>query len=194
MSELSEKLRRELCNQEYREGYDEAFLDHLIATQIRVIREQRQLTQGQLAEATGMKQSRISAIEDEDYGSWSVNTLRRVAYALGVRLRVYFDEWGTLLDDIDRAGRADLERRPFDEDPAFQKETPTPDNVESMISYLRGKFTAEQQTAIAQQNAEPSFPKRRPPKSTLPHDSSLIGVQHGIDLGTTRDLFRRPTV
>ena len=41
MSELTERLRNELKDREYREGYDEAFLDHRIATQIRVIREQR---------------------------------------------------------------------------------------------------------------------------------------------------------
>ena len=119
MSELIEQLRSELKDRAYREGYDEAFLDHRIATQIRVIREERPLTQSQLAKAAGMKQSRISAMEDEDYGSWSINTLRRIAYALGVRLKVEFVEWGDLLHDVEHSGREDLERKRFEEDPAF---------------------------------------------------------------------------
>jgi transcriptional regulator with XRE-family HTH domain len=120
MSGLIERLRVELRDREYREGYDEAYLDHHIATQIRAIREQRGWSQSDLAKAADMKQSRVSAMEDSDYGSWSINTLRRIAYALGVRLRVDFAEWGQLLEDIERSGRADLQRRPFDEDPAFQ--------------------------------------------------------------------------
>jgi transcriptional regulator with XRE-family HTH domain len=119
MSALTETLREELQDREYREGYDEAFLDHRIAAQLRVIREQRGLTQKQLADAAGMKQSRISAMEDEDYGSWSVNTLRRLAYALGVRLKVEFVEWGDLLFDVEHSGRQNLQRRSFEEDPLF---------------------------------------------------------------------------
>jgi transcriptional regulator with XRE-family HTH domain len=122
MSELTEQLRNELKDSEYREGYDEAFLDHRIATQIRVIREQRGLTQSQLAEAAEMKQSRISAMEDEDYGSWSVNTLRRIAYALGVRLKVEFVEWGDILTEVETSDRAHLQRRRFEDDPAFTED------------------------------------------------------------------------
>jgi transcriptional regulator with XRE-family HTH domain len=123
MSALTEQLRQELRDREYREGYDEAFLDHHIATQIRAIREQRGWSQSELANAAGMKQSRISAMEGLDYGSWSVNSLRRVAYALGVRLRIDFAEWGDLLEDIERSGTADLQRRAFEDDPVFQKAT-----------------------------------------------------------------------
>jgi transcriptional regulator with XRE-family HTH domain len=123
MSELTEQLRNELKDREYREGYDEAFLDHRIATQIRVIREQRGLTQSQLADAARMKQSRISHMEDEDYGSWSVNTLRRIAYALGVRLKVEFVEWGDILTEVETSDRAHLQRRRFEDDPAFMEET-----------------------------------------------------------------------
>lgn len=188
MSELTERLRSELRDREYREGYDEALLDHRIATQIRVIREQRGWTQQQLADAAQMRQSRISAMEDEDYGSWSINTLRRIAHALDVRLSVEFDEWGTLLDDVDYAGRKDLERRPFKEDPAFQQEEPTTDNVRSMIRFLRGTATAEHE-AIAQQNeVKPSYPGRRPPRLT-PQNSPRIGEQHGVDIGKTGGLF-----
>ncbi|MEA2162294.1 MAG: hypothetical protein QOK37_421 [Thermoanaerobaculia bacterium] len=122
MSELTDQLRVELQDREYREGYDEALLDHRIATQIRVLREQRGLTQSQLAEAAEMKQSRISAMEDEDYGSWSVNTLRRIAYALGVRLKVEFVEWGDILTEVETSDRAHLQRRRFEDDPAFTKD------------------------------------------------------------------------
>jgi transcriptional regulator with XRE-family HTH domain len=119
MSELTERLRTELRDREYREGYDEAFLDHKIATQIRVLREQRGLTQKQLAKEAAMSQSRISEMEDQDYGSWSINTLRRLAYAFGVRLDVTFKEWGDLLTQVEHSSREDLERASFEDDPAF---------------------------------------------------------------------------
>jgi transcriptional regulator with XRE-family HTH domain len=161
MSELVETLREELRDPEYRKGYDESFLNHLIATQIRVVREQRGLTQAELAKKTGMKQSRISAIEDEDYGSWSVNTLRRVAHELGVRLRVYLEEWGTLLDDVEHAGRKDLERRKFEDDPEFH-DTAEPDaGVVDISAFMR------RDTHISQQTDVDRYFDRKPPKNTL---------------------------
>jgi transcriptional regulator with XRE-family HTH domain len=155
MSELSEVLREELREREYREGYDEGFLDHWIATQVRVVREQRGMTQAELGKAAGMKQSRISAIEDEDYGSWSVTTLQRIAHALGVRLRVELAEWSTLLQDVGRASRADMERRRFEDDPVFAKFEAEPEMISPLpvrpLSYQLVEMNASQKPRAARQ-------------------------------------------
>jgi transcriptional regulator with XRE-family HTH domain len=60
----------------------------LLATQIRVLRKQRKLSQSQLARITGMKQARISLLENGSYSQWSLATLRAFAEALDVGLDV----------------------------------------------------------------------------------------------------------
>lgn len=123
MNPVIDRLRRDFQDPEYRHVYDEGFLDSSIATQIRTLREQRKWSQEKLASATGMRQSRISEIEDTDYSSWSIRTLRRLAKAFDLRLRVSFEEFGTLLSDFTKLNRNDLERRSFSDDPAFKVET-----------------------------------------------------------------------
>jgi predicted XRE-type DNA-binding protein len=71
MSELIDKLRPEFQDKEYRDAYAEDCLNTMIATQIKVLREQRKMTQGQVAEATGMKQPRVAVLEDSSYENWS---------------------------------------------------------------------------------------------------------------------------
>jgi len=123
MKDLSEILREELRRSEdYRYAYDEEFANTRMATQIKVLREGHDppLTQKQLAEKAGMKQSRISELENVAYSSWSISTLRRLARALGVRLAFQFESWAELLPEVDRLGREALERPSFEDDPAFQ--------------------------------------------------------------------------
>ncbi len=110
MNELVEQLRLEFKDEECAYTYVDEFLNAAIATQIKVIREQRGLSQEQLAEKTGMKQERISVLEDVNYGSWSVTTLKRIARALGVTLKVSFETFGSIIDDIANFSRNSLER------------------------------------------------------------------------------------
>jgi len=124
MSGLADQLRKEFRNKEYRHAYIDSFLNSSIATQIKVLREQREWSQGRLAQEADMKQSRISVLENVHYSSWSIATLKRLAEAFDVTLRVSFESFGSRLVDIDRFGRESLERFSFDEDPAFD-EIPT---------------------------------------------------------------------
>lgn len=119
-SPLSETLKEEFQDEDYRYAYDEEFSNSRMATQIKVIREQQGLKQVELAELADMKQSRISALEDVNYNSWSVSTLRRIARALGVRFAFGFESWGELLPEVDSFGRRALERPKFEDDPAFK--------------------------------------------------------------------------
>src|SRR2546423_6930730 len=83
-----EELIEQLRDKEYREAYADDFLDAYIAAQIRTIREQRKMTQEDLADLIGTKQAGISRIENVNYSSWNIRTLKKIAYALGGRLHV----------------------------------------------------------------------------------------------------------
>ena len=120
MKELAEKLREEFLDKEYRHAYTGEFLNSYIATQIKVLREQRGWNQEQLAQEADMRQSRISVLENVNYSSWNITTLKRLAEAFDVTLNVSFESFGSRLRDIQRFGRESLERFSFDEDPAFQ--------------------------------------------------------------------------
>src|SRR5207237_7934788 len=102
--------------------YDEEFSNSRMATQIKVLREQRELKQAELAELADMKQSRISELENVNYNSWSISTLRRLARALGVRLFFGFESWGELLPEIADFGRESLEKPKFEDEPAFKEQ------------------------------------------------------------------------
>jgi transcriptional regulator with XRE-family HTH domain len=125
MNDLAEILRKELPrSEEYRYAYDEEFGNTRVATQIKVLRESHDppLTQKQLAEKAGMKQSRISELENVSYSSWSISTLRRLAKALGVRISFQFESWGELLPEVEEFGRSALDRPRLETDPAFAPE------------------------------------------------------------------------
>jgi len=114
-----DKIRQDFQDVEYAYAYANGHLDSYIATQIKVLREERGLTQQELAVLSGMRQARISVLENVNYSAWSVSTLRRIAKSLGVRLKVSFEEFGTLLPELCDFNRESLERRALQNDPAF---------------------------------------------------------------------------
>lgn len=116
MSEFVEKLRQEFLDKEYADAYTEEFFNLYIATQIKVLREQRNLTQAQLADLSGMKQERISVLENANYESWSIKTLRKVARAFDVTLHVTFETFSHAIAEADKFGRDSLERMPREDD------------------------------------------------------------------------------
>lgn len=85
-----------------------------------MLREQRGWNQQQLASEADMKQARISVLEDVNYSSWSITTLKRLAKAFDVPLSVSFGTFGDTLLEIGNFSRDSLERCNFEEDPAFQ--------------------------------------------------------------------------
>src|SRR6266536_1496731 len=110
-------LREELKDPEYSEGYAESFLDSYIATQIKVLREQHNLSQKSLAELIGTRQGVISRIENVNYSKWNVSTLKKLARAFRVRLKVSFETYGALIADVAAFSRQDLQRLPRENDP-----------------------------------------------------------------------------
>lgn len=120
MSELTDAIREELKDRETRFIYDEDLLNTYVATQIKVLREQRGWTQQKLAEEANMKQERISVLEDVNYSSWTANVLKRLAKAFDLRLTIKFEEFNTYLKDFQGIKRESLEKLSFEDDPAFK--------------------------------------------------------------------------
>jgi len=79
-----------MTNKEYRDSYVAGHISNTVASQILMLREARGWTQKELADKTGMGQSRISALEDPNYENIQVGTLKRLASAFDVGLTVRF--------------------------------------------------------------------------------------------------------
>jgi transcriptional regulator with XRE-family HTH domain len=121
MSTIFKRMWQAFRDKEYRDIYTEGFSNSKIATQIKVLREQRGWTQQQLAEAAGMKQSRIATLEDVNYSSWSIRTLRRLAETFDLWLDVEFKEFGAVWPQLQDFNRESLTRHSFADDPAFKE-------------------------------------------------------------------------
>src|SRR5947208_1173885 len=99
MSELLENLREDFKDEDARYAYVEAYLNASIAAQIK--KHRGDLSQQELAEKVGTKQSGVSRLENVAYSSWKVDTLRKLARAFGLRLQISFEEFGTLAPEIE---------------------------------------------------------------------------------------------
>lgn len=121
--ELTERLREDFQSEEVRYGYAESHLNTVIGAQIYNTRKQRGLSQEELAALVGTKQPGIARLENVNYDSWKVETLRKIARALGVRLSIRFEEFGTLPREI-QTFKDRLTPRPFQDDPVFALSKP----------------------------------------------------------------------
>jgi transcriptional regulator with XRE-family HTH domain len=92
----------------------------MIATQIKVLREEREMTQSTLAKRAEMLQPRLSVMENADYSSWSVSTLKRLARAFDLALSVKFEAFSDVILDFEEMSKETLSRRSFKDDPVFR--------------------------------------------------------------------------
>lgn len=120
MSELVDKVRNEFQNEEYRHSYAEECVNTMIATQIKILREEREMTQSVLAQKAGMAQPRLSVMENADYSNWSINTLKRLARAFDVAVSVKFETFSNVVMDFEEMCREALSRPSFKDDPIFR--------------------------------------------------------------------------
>jgi transcriptional regulator with XRE-family HTH domain len=127
MTEIKHELVAELSDPDFRHGYAAEFVDMIVAQQIRALRKQRGWTQTELAERIGTKQPFISQIEDEDYGSISISTLKDLARAFDVYLNVRFESFSTLLSQVDASSASELEVPLFAIDPLIKAASVTSD-------------------------------------------------------------------
>ena len=72
------------------QAVENAAVNRRIAAEIYSARTAAGLSQAQLAALTGTTQSVIARLEDADYEGHSLTTLKKIAQALGLQLRVEF--------------------------------------------------------------------------------------------------------
>jgi len=90
---ISSKLRdiwNKMSNKEYRDAFTVADNSNTISTQIATMRHSRKWTQKELAEKCGMRQPRISDLEDPEFENVEIATLQRIASAFDVALLIGF--------------------------------------------------------------------------------------------------------
>jgi transcriptional regulator with XRE-family HTH domain len=95
---------------------DKAYRDAFVAEQIfsrlplkiRCLREDQELTQGQLGKLAGMAQTWVSKLEDPNYGKLTISTLLKLASALDVGLQIDFVPYSKILGDALRINAAAL--------------------------------------------------------------------------------------
>lgn len=133
ISDLVNKIKNSFISKEYRHAYVDEFLNLSIATQIKVLREQRKWGQKKLSDEVGMKQPRISVMENVNYSSWSINTLRKLAMAFDLTLRVSFESFGSRVKEIEQFNRKGLERFSFKDDPVFAEAEAEAEAVEVAV-------------------------------------------------------------
>jgi transcriptional regulator with XRE-family HTH domain len=123
-----EELINELQDKEIRDSYVSDHISIGIPLQIRALRLQkgREWTQKELADLAGMKQERISAIENPNYkNAFTLSTLLRIASAFDVALIVRFAPISELVKWELSLSPEKLEATSFDEDPYFKPESIT---------------------------------------------------------------------
>lgn len=121
MSDLRKQLRNEFQDPEYRYAYAQSFLNTKLATQIRILREQRCKTQAEVAQLANTRQAGFSRFEDVNHSVWKTDTLWKIACALGVRLNISFETFGSLIDEKENFTKRALQRPDFTDDPAFSE-------------------------------------------------------------------------
>jgi transcriptional regulator with XRE-family HTH domain len=131
-------------DEEYRNSYAESFMNSHVAAQIKVLRESQEMTQEELAERIGTKQTGVSRLENVNYSAWKVETLRKLARAFHVRLKITFEEFGTLPNEMNKFSRAMLMRRKFENDPTFSERPAAPKRPVLSESIAVGALESEQ--------------------------------------------------
>lgn len=142
---LRKRLKKQLRDRQFRHAYADEHLNLSISTQIKTIREKQRMSQAVLAERIGTQQTGVSRIESVNYSGWSIAVLRRLAEAFDLRLRVSFEEFGTLWKEVDTFSRESLERRGFADDPEFKETT----EVQASIGKYEIGSAASVATAIS---------------------------------------------
>lgn len=116
-------LKNRLQSKNHREAFVSASVDQTIPFQIRALRSAkgRNWTQEELATRVGMKQERISACENPNYGKFNIRTLKQLAAAFDVGLIVRFAPFSELVEWEVNMSPESLEVPSFDQEHYFKE-------------------------------------------------------------------------
>ncbi len=84
------RLRNELKDTEFKTHYQEERQALKVAMRIVELREEKGLSQQQLAKLMGTSQQAISRIESGEYDGFTLKTLEKIAEATGMRVKIEF--------------------------------------------------------------------------------------------------------
>jgi transcriptional regulator with XRE-family HTH domain len=112
LSPIKLKISDKLTDKKYRHAFFKGRGETEIAYELRRFRRMRGLSQSELADLCGMKQSAISRIEQAS--KWNIGTIWRIAEALDVRVHVTIDDMSAaihqyrLREAIEESGSATI--------------------------------------------------------------------------------------
>ena len=114
-------LFSKLKDKEYRQAFVEAYINNGIPFQIRTMRNTREMKQEDLGRLAGMKQEAICRLENPNYGSFTLKTLKDLASAFDVALMVKFVPFSELAKWDLNLSATSLDVPSYDEDYYFQE-------------------------------------------------------------------------
>ena len=126
-----------------RESYLRSKLSVLIPSQIRSLRQRRGMKQSDLGVEADMKQARISALERIGEGSFSIETLIRLAAAFRVGLIIRFAPHSEMLDWESRFTPEDFDAISLDQDQRFLRAEQNHSNGTELSQGLREALSGE---------------------------------------------------
>ncbi len=89
MDDFDRYLQEQLKNPTFKNEWDQGELEYQLMMMILKARNEQHLTQSELAERTGIRQSNISRIE-KGQSLPSISTLNKIAHGLGKQLEIRF--------------------------------------------------------------------------------------------------------
>ena len=84
------RLREDIKDPEFKKHYEEEKQALTLAMKITELRENKGLSQQQLAQLMGTSQQAISRIESGKYEGFTLKTLEKIAEATGMRVKIEF--------------------------------------------------------------------------------------------------------
>ena len=84
------RLREELKDPEFKRHYEDERQALKLAIKIAALREQKGLSQQELAKRMGTSQQAISRIESGEYEGFTLKTLEKIAEATGMKVKIDF--------------------------------------------------------------------------------------------------------
>jgi transcriptional regulator with XRE-family HTH domain len=132
-------MTKDFQSEDARYAYADAVTNAFVSAQIKALREDRKLSQTDLAILIGTKQSGVSRLEKADYSSWKIGTLRKLSKAFHVRLRISFEPFGSLPEDLGRFDTKHLAPHRFEVDPAFNKPEEQPEESIAGLQWPTGE-------------------------------------------------------
>jgi DNA-binding XRE family transcriptional regulator len=84
------RLQEDIKDSEFKQYYQEERQALKLATSIAELRNQKGLSQQELAKLMGTSQQAISRIESGEYEGFTLKTLEKIAEATGMRVKIEF--------------------------------------------------------------------------------------------------------